>query len=65
MHLVGLLMNLSDAGGPELDFRSEKAKRPTSLRTSDRNSLLRYVGLPLHTFGAVSNLVVEEEAELS
>ena len=58
-------MNLSDAGGPELDFRSEKAKRPTSLRTSDRNSLLRYMGLPLHTFGAVSNLVVEEEAELS
>ncbi|KAG7553558.1 hypothetical protein FFLO_02990 [Filobasidium floriforme] len=50
--MPGLLMNLADAGGPDLDFRSEKAKRPTSLRTSDRNSLLRYMGLPLHTFGA-------------
>jgi hypothetical protein len=52
--LAGLLLNLADAGGPDLDFRSEKAKRPTSLRTSDRNSLLRYMGLPLHTFGSVS-----------
>jgi hypothetical protein len=48
-------MNLADAGGPDLDFRSEKAHRPSSLRTSDRNSLLRYMGLPLHTFGPVSS----------
>ena len=46
-------MNLADAGDPSLDFRSESAKKPTSLRTSDRNSLLRYMGLPLHTFGKV------------
>lgn len=50
---LGLLFNLADAGEPSLDFRTRKAKRPTSLRTSDRNSLLRYMGLPLHTFGAV------------
>ncbi|GHJ86101.1 hypothetical protein NliqN6_2503 [Naganishia liquefaciens] len=49
--MPGLLMNLADAGDPSLDFRSESAKKPTSLRTSDRNSLLRYMGLPLHTFG--------------
>lgn len=48
----GLLLNLTDAGDPALDFRSARPSRPTSLRTSDRNSLLRYMGLPLHTFGA-------------
>lgn len=49
--MPGLLLNLADAGDPALDFRSESTTRPTSLRTSDRNSLLRYMGLPLHTFG--------------
>ncbi len=50
---LGLLMNLADAGSPKLDFRSGQPRRASSLRTSDRNSLLRYMGLPLHTFGAV------------
>jgi hypothetical protein len=50
----GLLLNLADAGDPSLDFRTKTANKPTSLRTSDRNSLLRYMGLPLHTFGKVS-----------
>jgi hypothetical protein len=52
----GLLLNLADAGDPSLDFRTKTANKPTSLRTSDRNSLLRYMGLPLHTFGKVSVL---------
>jgi hypothetical protein len=52
---TGLLMNLADAGSPKLDFRAGAAQRPTSLKTSDRNSLLRYMGLPLHTFGKVDS----------
>lgn len=51
---TGLLMNLVDSGDPSLDFRTGMSRRPSSLRTSDRNSLLRYMGLPLHTFGHVS-----------
>ncbi|BEJ15278.1 hypothetical protein CspHIS471_0410450 [Cutaneotrichosporon sp. HIS471] len=47
----GLLMNLRDCGSPMLDARTLRT-RPTSLRTSDRASLLRYMGLPLHLFGA-------------
>jgi hypothetical protein len=57
-------MNLADAGDPSLDFRSDSAKKPTSLRTSDRNSLLRYMGLPLHTFGKVSTSVQTENIEI-
>ncbi len=51
---LGLLLNLGDAADPSLDFRTGPTKRPSSLRTSDRNSLLRYMGLPLHTFGKVN-----------
>lgn len=59
----GLLMNLRDCGSPMLDARTYRT-RPTSLRTSDRASLLRYMGLrecrralyqlttALHLFGA-------------
>ncbi|KAL1405262.1 hypothetical protein Q8F55_008888 [Vanrija albida] len=46
----GLLMSLRDSGDPALDYRKQR-DRPTSLRTSDRASLLRYMGLPLHLFG--------------
>ena len=41
---TGLLMSLGDSGSPELDTRQTRA-RPTSLRSSDRSSLLRYMGL--------------------
>lgn len=41
---IGLLMNLRDAGKPELDMKAPRV-RPTSLRSSDRGSLLRYMGL--------------------
>ena len=40
----GLLMSLRDSGSPELDVRPGR-NRPTSLRSSDRSSLLRYMGL--------------------
>lgn len=40
----GLLLNLRDCGVPDLNFRTSRAK-PTSLRSSDRGSLLRYMGL--------------------
>ncbi|WWD19878.1 hypothetical protein CI109_104347 [Kwoniella shandongensis] len=48
--IPGLLMSLRDCGSPELDRRATRI-RPTSLRTSDRSSLLRYMGLPLNVFG--------------
>ncbi|KIR51864.1 cytoplasmic protein [Cryptococcus gattii Ru294] len=45
----GLLLNLRDSGSPALDQKTSKV-RPTSLRTSDRTSLLRFMGLPLRIF---------------
>ncbi|KAL2257123.1 hypothetical protein VTK26DRAFT_634 [Humicola hyalothermophila] len=47
----GLLRNLQDSAGPDLDSYEKSLVRPTSLRTSDRNSLLSYMGLPLQIFG--------------
>ncbi|CAK7232500.1 hypothetical protein SCUCBS95973_008280 [Sporothrix curviconia] len=49
--IPGLLRNLQDCAGPELNSYSEKLKKPTTLRTSDRSSLLTYMGLPLQIFG--------------
>lgn len=49
--IPGLLRNLQDCAGPELNSYSEKLKKPTNLRTSDRSSLLTYMGLPLQIFG--------------
>ena len=37
-------MNLRDSGDPDLDLKAPRV-RPTSLRSSDRGSLLRYMGL--------------------
>lgn len=51
--IPGLLRNLQDSAGPELDNYEKRLARPTSLRTSDRNSLLAYMGLPLQIFGKV------------
>ncbi|WRT69977.1 uncharacterized protein IL334_006970 [Kwoniella shivajii] len=48
--IPGLLMSLKDCGAPDLDVKKTRV-RPTSLRTSDRSSLLRYMGLPLQVFG--------------
>ncbi|KAI1415751.1 transport protein Avl9-domain-containing protein [Hypoxylon sp. FL1857] len=49
--IPGLLRNLQDCAGPDLNNYEKKLSRPTSLRTSDRNSLLSYMGLPLQIFG--------------
>ncbi|KAK5660501.1 hypothetical protein OQA88_13049 [Cercophora sp. LCS_1] len=49
--IPGLLRNLQDSAGPDLDNYEKKLTQPTSLRTSDRNSLLTYMGLPLQIFG--------------
>lgn len=46
-----LLAHLQDAASPDLDAKSQAVEPPTSLRTSDKQSLLRYLGLPLHIFG--------------
>lgn len=49
--IPGLLRNLEDSAGPDLDNYEKRLAKPTSLRTSDRNSLLSYMGLPLQIFG--------------
>ncbi|KAK3897674.1 late secretory pathway protein AVL9 [Staphylotrichum tortipilum] len=49
--IPGLLRNLQDSAGPELDNYEKSLSKSTSLRTSDRNSLLSYMGLPLQIFG--------------
>jgi len=51
--IPGLLRNLQDCAGPDLDGYEKKLSKPTSLRTSDRSSLLAYMGLPLQIFGKV------------
>jgi Transport protein Avl9 len=48
-----LLQTLEDCGSPPLAARAPTLSRPTSLRTSDRKSLLAFVGLPLDVFGKV------------
>lgn len=49
--IPGLIRNLQDCADPELDSYVQNLEKPTSLRTSDRNSLLSYMGLPLQIFG--------------
>jgi hypothetical protein len=46
-----LLLSLQDAASPTMDKQTSKRKQAESLKTSDRRSLLRYMGLPLHLFG--------------
>ncbi|KAL8708858.1 MAG: hypothetical protein Q9220_006314 [cf. Caloplaca sp. 1 TL-2023] len=47
-----LLTHLSSAASPSLS--TPPTPPPSSLKTSDRTSLLTYMGLPLHLFGAGS-----------
>ncbi|KAJ3988067.1 transport protein Avl9-domain-containing protein [Lentinula detonsa] len=49
--LPGLLQTLDDCGSPPLASRAPTLSRPTSLRTSDRKSLMAYTGFPLDIFG--------------
>ncbi|KAF7348255.1 UDENN domain-containing protein [Mycena sanguinolenta] len=49
--LPGLLQTLDDCGSPPLAARAPTLSRPTSLKTSDRKSMMAYTGLPLDIFG--------------
>ncbi len=51
--IPGLIRNLQDCADPELDGYERHMSKPTSLKTSDRSSLLNYMGLPLQIFGKV------------
>ncbi|KAL8996323.1 MAG: hypothetical protein Q9169_004123 [Polycauliona sp. 2 TL-2023] len=46
-----LLSHLDDCASPDLDAQPFDAQPPSSLKTSDRSSLLAYMGLPLRIFG--------------
>ncbi|SCZ89114.1 BZ3500_MvSof-1268-A1-R1_Chr1-1g00965 [Microbotryum saponariae] len=52
--IPSLLTHLDDASSPDLDALAQTLTKPTSLKTSDRSSLVRYLGLPLNIFGKVS-----------
>ncbi|KAI9711651.1 MAG: hypothetical protein M1812_007084 [Candelaria pacifica] len=49
--LPGLIRSLQDCADPELDNYEKNLVMPASLKTSERNSLLAYMGLPLQIFG--------------
>ncbi|KAF2859790.1 hypothetical protein K470DRAFT_282436 [Piedraia hortae CBS 480.64] len=49
--LPGLGQCLADCASPEMDFYAENARPADSVRSSDRGSLLAYMGLPLQIFG--------------
>ncbi|KAI9672477.1 MAG: late secretory pathway protein avl9 [Caeruleum heppii] len=48
--IPSLLRNLQDCADPELDNYRQSLVKPTSLKTSERNSLIPYMGLPLQIF---------------
>ncbi|KAG6004080.1 hypothetical protein E4U21_001425 [Claviceps maximensis] len=49
--IPGLLQNLQDCADPELHSYETKLVQPTSLQSSNRSSLLSFMGLPLQIFG--------------
>ncbi|KAJ9636724.1 hypothetical protein H2201_002975 [Coniosporium apollinis] len=49
--IPGLIRNLHDCADPAFNSYEESLVMPTSLRTSERASLLSYMGLPLQIFG--------------
>ncbi|KAF9220929.1 hypothetical protein BS17DRAFT_786226 [Gyrodon lividus] len=49
--IPSLLQTLDDCGSPPLATRAPTLSRPNSLKTSDRKSMLAYIGLPLDLFG--------------
>ena len=49
--IPGLINSLQDCADPAFDTYSQTVEKPTSLKTSDRGSLLAYMGLPLQIFG--------------
>ncbi|MCJ1478055.1 late secretory pathway protein avl9 [Lambiella insularis] len=49
--IPGLIRRLEDCADPEMDNYERNISKPTSLKTSERSSLLAYMGLPLQIFG--------------
>lgn len=49
--IPGLIRHLEDAADPKFNNYEETLVPPTSLKTSERASLLTYMGLPLQLFG--------------
>ncbi|OCL14171.1 cytoplasm protein [Glonium stellatum] len=49
--IPGLIRHLQDCADPKFNSYEESLVMPTSLRTSERASLLAYMGLPLQIFG--------------
>ncbi|KAF9884126.1 late secretory pathway protein avl9 [Aspergillus nanangensis] len=49
--IPGLMNYLQDCADPAFDNYAQSVEKPTSLKTSDRSSLLAYMGLPLQIFG--------------
>ncbi|MCJ1320631.1 late secretory pathway protein avl9 [Xylographa vitiligo] len=49
--IPGLIRKLEDCADPEMDSYEKSVTKPTSLKTSERGSLLAYMGLPLQIFG--------------
>ncbi|KAF8439214.1 transport protein Avl9-domain-containing protein [Terfezia claveryi] len=49
--IPGLLGALEDCADPELNYYEGKLFKPTSVKTSDRKSLLTFMGMPLQIFG--------------
>ncbi|KAJ5247521.1 hypothetical protein N7468_002504 [Penicillium chermesinum] len=49
--IPGLINSLEDCADPSFNTYEENVEKPTSLKTSDRSSLLAYMGLPLQIFG--------------
>lgn len=49
--IPGLVRNLQDCSDPQMNRYAETLKKPDSVRTSDRASLLGYMGVPLQIFG--------------
>ncbi|KAL8933227.1 MAG: hypothetical protein Q9211_005896, partial [Gyalolechia sp. 1 TL-2023] len=49
--IPGLLSRLEDCADPDFDSYGKTFVPPTSLKTSERSSLLPYMGLPIQIFG--------------
>lgn len=49
--IPGLIKNLQDCADPELNKYAETLVQPTTLQSSNRSSLLQFMGLPLQIFG--------------
>ncbi|KAH7084413.1 LAlv9 family protein [Paraphoma chrysanthemicola] len=49
--IPGLIRHLQDSADPKFNSYEENLVMPTSLKTSERASLLAYMGLPLQLFG--------------